>query len=199
MRDVLVLNRNYYPIHIIDKKKVMCLLYKEHAVALDENLNRYNFDEWTELSQMIEDSPAGYMHSVSLKVAIPEIIILTLYDKLPKGDVKFTRKNLYTHYGSKCCYCGQKFETKYLNLDHVIPRSGGGKTSWNNIVLSCYPCNSKKGSRSLKEARMRMHYKPSKPTWKPVHTMHINIGVKLRQSWKKFIDNIYWNSELEKN
>jgi 5-methylcytosine-specific restriction endonuclease McrA len=82
-------------------------------------------------------------------------------------------------------------------LDHVIPRSRGGATDWSNIVTSCVPCNLKKGDRTPREAGLPLLVKPSKPRWKGRSSLVFRSGVRVRQSWQRFIDNIYWNSELE--
>jgi len=196
--DVLLLNRNFYAIHIADWKRVMTLLYRGHASVLDEDFRKYNFDEWKDLSQMIENSPNGFIRTVSFKIAIPEVAVLEYYDELPDSEVKFTRKNLYSHYEHKCCYCGKKYNVKDLNLDHVVPRAQGGQTNWENIVLSCFPCNIKKGSRTPAEAHLTMHYKPNKPSWRPSVLLGVKTGLRVKMSWKKFIDELYWNTELEK-
>jgi 5-methylcytosine-specific restriction endonuclease McrA len=196
MNEVLVLNRNYFAIHVADWQKVMCLLYKGHAVVVDEQYATYNFEQWRDVSQAMEDSPSGFIHAVNFKIAIPEIILLTFYDKLPKSEVKFTRKNIYKHYNFKCCYCGKRFGTDEVNLDHVIPKSRGGKTEWNNIVLTCVTCNSNKSDKTPREAGFKMYYKPSKPQWRPSYAVRINTGMRVKQSWRKFIDSVYWNGEL---
>jgi 5-methylcytosine-specific restriction endonuclease McrA len=197
MENVLILNRNWFAVHVADWQKIICLLYRGHAVAVDQDYRTYNFDEWKEMSQLMEESPNGFVHSINFKIAIPEVVALTYYDELPKNDVRFTRKNLYKHYGHKCCYCGNKFKSEDLNLDHIIPKSRGGKTDWSNIVLSCLKCNSDKDNKTPSEARLKMHYQPSKPVWRPSYAVCMGTGVKVRQSWKKFIDSVYWNSELE--
>ena len=199
MNNVLVLNSGMYAIHIIDWQKAISLIYRGQASVVDEDYRRYNFDEWTELSAMISDSPNGFVHSVNLKVAVPEVIALNFYDRLPDSDVKFTRKNIYHHYVSKCCYCGKRFATPQLNLDHVIPRSKGGTTSWDNIVLSCIPCNTKKGSKTIEETNLTMHYKPSKPLWRPTYAVSLKSGMKIKVSWQKFINSCYWEGSLDKD
>jgi 5-methylcytosine-specific restriction endonuclease McrA len=194
--EVLVLNRVYFAVHIVEWTKCMTLLYKGAARVIDDQFNSYNFEEWAELSKMMQENPAGFVHSVSQKIAIPEIIALTQFDRLPDTEVKFTRKNLYHHYGLKCCYCGRKRETKDLNLDHVTPKSRGGSTSWANIVLACIPCNLDKGDKTVQEAGLKMHYQPSKPRWRPSYVAKLGSTINIRQSWAKFIDFVYWNSEL---
>ena len=197
--DCLVLNRSYTAIQVVDWQKAICLIYRDHASVVDEDYRTYSFDEWKEFSQLMSDSPNGFVRSISFKIAVPEIIVLKFYDKLPDSDVRFTRKNIYHHYGYKCCYCGSKFKDKDLNLDHVFPKSKGGRTNWENIVLSCIPCNAAKGNRTPEEANMKQFYKASKPIWRPSYALSVKTNFKAKLSWQKFIDTVYWNSELESN
>ena len=195
MNDCLVLNRAFFAVHICDWKRVMTLLFTGNAVVVDEDFRQYNFEEWKDLSQYLESYK--FIHTSNFKIAIPEVISLTHYDEMPSTEVKFTRKNLYKHYHYKCCYCGKRFDTKDLNLDHVIPKSRGGITNWQNIVLSCYQCNSVKGSRTPKEAGMQMSYQPNKPEWRPMYAVKLDPERHMKKSWQKFIDSIYWGIEIE--
>lgn len=197
--DVLVLNKGFCAIHVADWKQVMSLLFQGHAEAVDENYRTYDFQSWCELSKLMADNPAGFKHTPTLRIAVPEVIRLTRYDRLPSNDVKFTRSNIYSHYDNKCSYCGDKFTTKELNLDHVMPKSRGGKTNWENIVLSCIPCNLRKSDKTPAEAGMKLLVKPSRPRWKGAAHMIMKSPVQIRQSWSKFIDLAYWDSELDHN
>ena len=85
---------------------------------------------------------------------VPEIIVLSMYDRLPKNEVKFTRHNVFVRDRLTCQYCGQSFEPRELNLDHVVPRDKGGNTIWENVVTSCIRCNSRKANKLPHEARM---------------------------------------------
>lgn len=196
---ILCLNRNFYAIHVMNWERAMTLLYRGHASVLDEQFNRYSFDDWRDFSQLMKEYPNGVIRTVNFKIAIPEIIVLEYYDELPDSEVKFTRKNIYHHYGSKCCYCGKKFNSTELNLDHVYPKCKGGKTGWENIVLSCIPCNTRKGSSTVEETNLTMHYKPSKPLWRPTYAVSLKSGMKIKVSWQKFIDSCYWEGSLDKN
>jgi len=203
MADTLVLNRNFYAIHISDWQKALTLLYTGHARAVDENLVTYDFNDWCELSAMMEKSGRGFVHTSSLRIAIPEVIQLTRYDRLPRQEVKFSRRNILEHYNYQCAYCGKKFSkpsklTKpdEWNLDHVIPKSRGGVSNWTNIVLSCIPCNTKKDDKTPEEAGMTLRVKPQRPEWKGAGTLvtgHAPIPV----SWQRLIDSKYWESELD--
>jgi 5-methylcytosine-specific restriction endonuclease McrA len=195
--DVLVLNRNFYAVHITPWQRALSLVYLDHARVVDQEYRTYAFDDWRELSQMTADHPAGYVSTPTFRIAIPEVITLRSYDKLPIGDVKFTRRNIYEHYGYSCCYCGRKFSTSDLNLEHVLPRSRGGKTDWANIVTSCMPCNLRKADRLPDEAGMKLLIKPTKPKWRGSASLVFRAPFKIKASWQRFIDTVYWNTELE--
>jgi len=195
--DVLVLNKQFLPIQIADWKQVMSLLFQGHAEAVDANYQTYGYEDWVELSKAMADNPAGFKHTPTLRIAIPEVIRLTRYESMPTSEVKFTRSNVYEHFKNKCSYCGNKFSTKDLNLDHVIPSSRGGRTNWENIVLACIPCNSRKACRTPEEAGMKLLVAPVRPKFKGPAQLLMKIPFKTQQSWKNFIDMSYWESELE--
>lgn len=196
--EVLVLNRSFYAIHITDWRRALSLVYLDHARVVDEEYRTYNFSDWQELSRLIEDHPSGFVSTPTFRIAIPEVIALKVYDQLPVSEIKFTRRNIYEHYGYRCCYCGKKFSTSELNLEHIIPKSRMGQSTWNNVVTSCVSCNFKKGDLLPREAGMKLLVQPSKPRWKGSMSLVLHPSFKFRSSWQKFIDNVYWNSELEK-
>lgn len=197
MSEVLVLNRHFIPVNFTTWRRAIVLLYLDRANVVDEEYRLYNFNEWFELSQEINDHPAGFVYTPRFKIAIPEIIVLKFYDKIQFEQPKLTRKNIYEHYGYKCCYCGQKFDSTQLNIDHIIPRSRGGKTEWGNIVTSCISCNLKKGNRTPQEAKMKLVIPPHKPSRRTKLSLVLNTNFKLHSSWQKFVDNLYWNTEVE--
>lgn len=194
----LVLNRNFQAVDVSTWERAVSLLFQGAAEAVDSECRCYNFEDWSELSKMMKDHPGGFVHSVNLRLAIPEVIRLTQYDRIPKNEVVFTRRNILEAYNYTCCYCGHKFPSKALNFDHVNPKSRGGLTNWANIVPSCFPCNSKKDDRTPKEAGMAMHYQPCKPRHQsPIKRMVVQLPMKTRMSWQKFLDKAYWNVELD--
>lgn len=197
MTDVLVLNRNFYAIQITSWQRAITLVYIDHARVVDESYRTYSFEDWRELTKVREDHPAGFIRTPEFKIAIPEVIALRLYDRLPHMDVKFTRRNIYEHYNYRCCYCGKKFPTHELNLEHVVPRSRGGKSTWDNVVTSCVSCNLQKGNKLIGETGMNLRIKPSRPKWHRGISLVLKPHVRVRASWQKFIDTMYWNSELK--
>lgn len=203
MSTVLILNRNFYAIHIADWQKAITLLYTGYAKAVDENLITYDFNDWVELSALMEKNGRGFVHTSSLRIAIPEVIQLTRYDRLPRQEVKFSRRNILEHYDYRCAYCGKRFPkpTKGVkpaewNLDHVIPKSRGGVSNWTNIVLSCIPCNAKKDDKTPEEAGMTLRVKPRRPEWKGPSTLVMGY-TPIPISWQRLIDSKYWEGAID--
>ncbi|MEO1687113.1 MAG: HNH endonuclease [Pseudomonadota bacterium] len=129
--------------------------------------------------------------SPSLEIRLPSVVVLREYVK-PARLAAFTRFNLFLRDEFTCQYCGAKGD---LTFDHVIPRSRGGRTTWENVVASCGPCNLRKGSRLLKHAGMKL----AKPPRRPAASELQNVGRKfppnyLHDSWMDFL---YWDAELD--
>jgi 5-methylcytosine-specific restriction endonuclease McrA len=123
------------------------------------------------------------------------VILLTFFDKLPCKELKLTRNNVFERDRNQCQYCSKTFPREELNLDHVIPRHYGGKTTWENIVCSCVKCNTRKANRLPHEAGMRLIRKPVRPKWRPV--ISLVLGTRQHEMWKDFLDLAYWNVELD--
>ena len=123
------------------------------------------------------------------------MIRLLGYDRFPRNVVKFNRRNIFLRDRNFCQYCGKKFATHQLSLDHVTPRSRGGGTSWENIVCACVRCNVRKGGRTPAEARMRLINRPVKPKRSPL--LYQQLRHRKYESWKNFIDEAYWDVELQ--
>ncbi len=195
--NVLVLNRLWQAVNICSVKRAVCLLYDGHAQVVMEEGGRFgtfNFQDWKDVSARMQISETECIRTVSFKIRIPKIILLLFYDKMPDKEVKFTRRNIYERDGNRCQYCGDRFEPKELNLDHVIPMDRGGKTTWENVVCSCIRCNMKKSNKLLREARMRLIKKPKKPRWQSF--ILVKFQTRMDNSWRHFIDLAYWNVEL---
>lgn len=188
----LVLNRNWIPIHITTWDRALSLLYKEHAhclarEAVDGSFQTYNYDAWVALSHTLTDHPK--VKTIRYEIAIPDIIILTLYDHLPQRDVKFSRENVFQRDKHLCAYCGHKFPKELLTIDHVIPREHGGKSVWKNVVSSCKPCNAKKRNRTPEQAGMYLLKKPVEPKWfTPLGKLITRAD--LKPGWENFLELI---------
>ncbi len=199
--NVLVLNRSYMALRVVNVKRAFSLLFRELAEVVHVDQGRYvsyDFSEWCELSELareFEPDAHDWIRTVRFDIAIPRIIRLAVYDKLPRQAVKFNRRNIYARDQNQCQYCGRSFSTSELSLDHVVPRSQGGKASWDNIVCACLDCNIKKGGRTPAQAHLKLIRRPTKPRRNPVLTIKLADG--RYASWKAFLDNAYWSVELK--
>jgi 5-methylcytosine-specific restriction endonuclease McrA len=193
---VLVLNRLWQAVNVCTAKRALTLLFQGHAEVVlgsdDGAFQTYDFKEWFSFSQQAPHAES--IHTISFKIRVPRVILLVMYDRLPKKEVKFTRHNIFERDNDTCQYCGKEFDRRDLNLDHVVPRDRGGPTSWENIVCSCIPCNTVKANRTPQEAGMHLIRKPKRPKWRPF--VQINLSLHRHDSWKHFIDLAYWNVEL---
>jgi len=197
---VLVLNRLFMAVRVVRARHAFVMLWKEIAEVVsveDESFACYDFSSWTEVSAYRKQfQPAGndWIHTVRFELAVPRVIRLLTYDRLPKTRVRLSRRNLFARDANRCQYCGKKFKTTELSIDHVVPRSRGGRTVWNNVVCACMKCNVRKGGRTPREAGMAMIREPVQPRFSPVITLH--AGNEKYRSWKQFLDSAYWHVEL---
>jgi 5-methylcytosine-specific restriction endonuclease McrA len=150
MSDVLILNADFSP---LTAAPLSTLSWKD-AVKL----------VWLKDVKVLEYYEDWYVHSPSLTMQVPSIVVSSIYVKTSRG-VKFNKTNLAIRDEFTCQYCMQKFDKNSLTMEHVIPRSRGGKTSWDNIVCACSKCNTAKGNRLIKPAKQ-----PNRPTFGEILT-----------------------------
>ncbi|AKQ66689.1 HNH endonuclease family protein [Myxococcus hansupus] len=189
---VLVLNRYYQPVHVTSVKRAFSLLYLGVAKAIDSQYRLYEFADWAELS-----ATQDCITTIERTIRVPRVLVLSAYDHLPRGRVRFSRLNIYARDNDTCQYCGKNLPRSELNLDHVMPRTQGGKTTWENVVCSCVPCNLKKGGRTPEQANLKLLKKPVRPRWTPLFR-GATRKVTYRE-WLPFLhlaDASYWNVEL---
>jgi len=197
---VLVLNKHYAAIRVIPARRAFCMLFRRIAeiVSVEESQYlSYDFDSWREVSEYrakYEREHHEWVRCVRFELAVPRIIRLVWYDRRPRQPVKLNRRNIYARDASRCQYCGKKFPTTELTLDHVVPRSRGGGAAWDNLVCCCVNCNVRKGGRLPAEAGMKLVVEPVKPRRSPVVTLRLTS--EKYASWKQFLDAAYWNVEL---
>ena len=193
---MLVLNRLWQAVNVTTVRRAFALLCQGHAQIVScDGANQYSthdFASWRAVS--FREPEPEMVHTISFKIRIPRVIVLLFFDRTLKKEIKFTRNNLFERDRNTCQYCGEVFERKELNLDHVLPRDRGGRTTWENIVCSCIPCNSRKANRLPHEAGMRLIRKPARPQWRPF--LQFKFGGNPDDSWKHFLDVAYWNVEL---
>lgn len=198
--NVLVLNRLYMAIRVVSARRAFSMLARNLAevISIDEGrFANYDFDSWTELSEYRElfDDHTDWVHTVRMRIAVPKIIRVFGYDRLPMQEVKLNRRNIYARDHNTCQYCGERHPTGELSLDHITPRSQGGQSSWSNLVCCCVHCNARKGGRTPVQARMSLIRKPVKPRRNPV--INLRLGLDKYACWQTFLDNAYWTVELK--
>lgn len=198
---VLVLNKYYAPIHVTSVRRAFGMLYGKLAEVIsveDDEYLSYDFESWREVSEFrakYERHRHEWIRCVRFEIAVPRILRLLVYDRLPQQTVKFNRRNIYARDRNRCQYCGRRFPTTELSLDHVVPRSIGGKTTWGNVVCCCVACNVRKGGRTPDRSGMKLIVKPIKPRRSPV--LQLRLTSARYASWKQFLDAAYWNVELK--
>jgi 5-methylcytosine-specific restriction endonuclease McrA len=198
---VLVLNKLFMAVHVISVRRAFILLCKDLAEVVTEEDGQfltYDFASWREVSEfrrnfVSEDD--DWIHTATTQIQVPRVIRLTSYEKLPKQTVKFNRRNIFARDHNQCQYCGKRFPTSELSLDHVQPRSQGGLSTWDNIVCACVECNVRKGGRTPKQAHMSLIRKPEKPKRSP--QLNLKLTHRKYHSWNTFLDSAYWSVELK--
>ncbi len=192
---VLVLNRSYMPIHVTSVRRAFSLLYQGIARAIDAQYQTFNFEEWSQLAVARDADAIGTPGGL---IRIPRVVVLLTFDRLPRRHVRFSRINLMARDNFQCQYCGVKPARQELNLDHVVPRALGGRSTWENVVTSCLACNRKKGGCTPRQAQMKLLSRPQRPRWTPLLNLMLSPRVRYEE-WRPFlsiVDASYWNVEL---
>lgn len=179
---ILVLNKSWRVIGITTVQKALTLLYTEAAYAIaPETYEAYDFLSWIEIK-----APHGqpFIRTMRYRIRIPEIIQVRCYDGCPPQSIHFSRKNIYKRDDYTCQYCNTQPGLAELTVDHVLPRSRGGRSDWLNCVSACARCNKKKGNRTLDEVPMRLLRKPFKPDGSNAIFFPLTA---IKRSWESFM------------
>jgi len=205
----LVLNRNWQPINAVPVWSALSKVSSAKAQIIHpDTYEMYNIEGWMDLPVKEGDL---CVRTPSQRVKVPEVIV-NRYPRLPIRKVHFSRSNLWTRDGYNCQYCGKRPRADEITVDHVVPRSKGGKTTFENTVLACLKCNVKKDNRTPEQANMKLfrikrtkngvirefYHRPKTPVWSPMFSLKRQT---VPASWSKFIQNmiedLYWNTELD--
>jgi len=198
---VLVLNRSFMAVQVTNVRRSLTLLFRELAevVHIEEGrFSAHSIDSWRELSaiEALDRSPdQDWIRAVGYELQAPRVIRLPHCDRRPRHGLRFNRRNVFARDANRCQYCGKSFPTSELSLDHVLPKSRGGPTSWDNIVCACVACNVRKGGRTPREARMQLVRQPAMPKRSPL--MAVKLHNPKYASWKNFVDQAYWLADLQ--
>jgi 5-methylcytosine-specific restriction endonuclease McrA len=163
-RLVLVINASYEPINITSARRALTLVLKGAAV--------------------VEAVSAFKIRTSKITIPVPSVVRLCRYRKMPRLNRSVSRKGIILRDGSACQYCGRSLPAKDLTLDHVIPRSRDGSSTWENMVASCFPCNNKKGSRTPQEAGMSLARAPRQIS---IHAKHRLMAGADEPAWERYL------------
>lgn len=171
----LVLDQGYQPHRVVSWQRAITMLFDGKAEVIEE----YDHD----------------VRSVTFTIKMPAVVRLLRAVRRQRG-VKFSRINVATRDDFRCQYCGTKAPLGKLTYDHVVPRSQGGRTCWQNIVMACYACNGRKAHRTPAQAGMRLAKEPVRPTWLPVVAFRVDPTCSIPEAWTNWI---YWHGALEED
>ena len=197
---VLVLNRGYAAIRVISVRQAFILLFRQVAEVISAVNGRYEtFDigswlEVAELQRLYEEQDHDWVRCASGHIAAPRIIRIHSSNRQPDYHVKLNRRNLFSRDGNHCQFCGKRFPTADLSIDHILPQSRGGAHTWENLVCACIACNSRKGNRLPEEAGMSLVRRPVQPRTSPDRS--IRVRRRQYEEWKVFLNESYWTVEL---
>jgi 5-methylcytosine-specific restriction endonuclease McrA len=179
---VLILNRSFLPIHVTSVRRAFAMIYQGAANVVDEDYQTFDFEGWHR-----KEIPRGtdVIGTSRGAIRVPRVIVLRLFDRLPKRHVRYSRSNVFSRDNYTCQYCGTCPARAQLNLDHVVPRSQGGRTTWENVVASCVTCNRRKGGRTPEQAKLRLRRPPTRPRWIPFASA-LPAGPRFRE-WQPFV------------
>ena len=171
---VLVLNQNYEPLNVCNARRAFVLVDRGKAEILEH--------------------AEGVIRSTVASFPRPSVIRLIYMIRRPRPQMRLTRREVFVRDRYTCQYCGIQPGPEELTVDHVVPRSRGGVSSWENCVLACVECNKRKADRSPLQAGLKLRKAPKKPSWKSL----VQVPTRdRRESWEKFLSRAYWEVELE--
>lgn len=161
-RSVLMLNQNYEPLTVCSAKRAIVLMFQGKA-------------------EVIANADGMKIRSVRKEYSLPSVVRLWTYVKVPHKRIMLTRKNILTRDNNQCQYCGT--HKGPMTVDHIIPKTVGGKDTWENLVCSCARCNNKKGDRSPEYSGMKLLKRPYRPTF----ITFIQRNYRIDDPWKPYL------------
>ena len=195
-RPALVLNRHWAPITTTTVQTAISLVAKGSALIIEPGtFQTHDLRSWNDVSRARAVFQDALIRSPRMALVVPEVIVLKTYDGRGERAVVFSRRNLFKRDHYTCQYCGAQPGPEELTVDHVLPRSKGGYSTWENCVLACVSCNARKANRTPEQAGMRLLRAPSRPTWKPLY----DASTVRVASWSRFLSEAYWNVSLEES
>lgn len=174
----------WIPIRVASVKRCLKLIFANKAALVDPtDYSIYSWEEWVALDASNDENQIITSRSA---VKVPEVVVLSKYDKVYTKDLRLTKRNIYIRDKYKCQYTGRQLNYEDANIDHVIPRSRGGKNTWDNLVVCTKEINSIKGDKTPEEAGLKLIKQPVKPSPDGPHRL-LDPKFNMPESWSKFI------------
>jgi 5-methylcytosine-specific restriction endonuclease McrA len=180
MEDTLVIDLSGRPINVVPWKRTAKMVYEGRVDVVTE------------------DFQGRRLHAPEFEYGMPRVVRCKAYvNKRMRKSIPCSRRNVYVRDKGLCQYCGVWLNLDEFTLEHVVPRTQGGQTTWENTVVACVDCNHKKDGRTPEQAGMKLHHKPVEP--KPGDQTFFKLRIeKLRPEWEPWASWLYWNAQLEK-
>ena len=219
---VLVLNKHWMAVDVTRVWKAVQKVVAGRALFVDPVSHvTYQWEDWLlnwDDAVLVAKRAEGKTLPMAglFEMVVPEVVVCTEYEGRGYGVTrrhpKFSRRNIYRRDRYRCCYCNRRFHTEDLTLDHVVPKSKGGRMTWKNIVLACLPCNARKDNRTPKEAGMRLVREPYEPkaedlALNPMERLRRKVGERPLETWEQFLGKMvseekamsfmYWSTTLK--
>lgn len=174
---------------------VLDVAYQPHSrIPWTEAIVKIIVDKTVEV---VEEYPDDYIRTVNWRVNMPSVVRL-LKPVAKKRAVKFSRHGIYARDRGRCQYCGRVVPRSEFQYEHVVPRAQGGRTCWENIVVSCLDCNQEKGDRTPAQAGMRLLSVPVRPKSLPATDSGITYQKGMPEAWRSYLrDRVYWDAALD--
>lgn len=177
----LVLNRSWVPVSTTTVRRAVLLMARGIAGAVHpDTFEVSDWDGWIDRGSF----RFGVIRGVGFEFPVPEVIVLRGYGDVPAVPVAFTRRNVYRRDAFRCLYCGKRPHADHLTIDHVVPRSRGGLSTWENCVTACLACNAQKADRTAREAGLRLLAAPTVPRWPGGFDPEV---LRARAAWQRFL------------
>jgi 5-methylcytosine-specific restriction endonuclease McrA len=180
-RPTLVLNQSWQAVGVVPVSRALVMVWNDVARVVEPE--EYRLCSWDDWASLPPPRSGPCIRAARLRLRVPEVVCLARFDRLPGQAVTFSRRNVAKRDHHTCQYCGSQPGWETITIDHVVPRSQGGVSSWTNCVAACEPCNARKADRTPEQAGMRLRRRPARPEWRPVYAAHGDRA----PSWSRFL------------
>ena len=179
-KSCLVLDKSWRAINVVPVHRAICMVFARGHIVVDSDYATYGFEEWMDRG-VVDGRPVV---ATSATFDAPQIIVTSAVQRWFRTKVNLSKSTVCKRDDYRCQYCGRQFPEFKLSLDHVVPKSQGGKLAWENVVAACFRCNVAKGGRTPRQAGMSLLAEPREPKWSPLFAKRVRD---IPPDWGKFV------------